>query len=42
MAWLSSVRITRPGADGKFRPKDSVTREAMAAFLHRADDAGLL
>jgi hypothetical protein len=42
IAWLSSERITRLAADRKFSPKSSVTREAMAAFLHRADEAGLL
>lgn len=33
--WLKSVGITTGNADGTFAPKAHVTREAMAAFLHR-------
>ncbi|MBU4214233.1 MAG: S-layer homology domain-containing protein [Actinobacteria bacterium] len=42
MAWLSDEAITKPGADHKFGPTGSVSREAMAAFLHRASTAGVL
>lgn len=35
IAWLSDNRITNGWSDGTFRPKDAVTREAMAAFLYR-------
>ncbi|MCG2801778.1 MAG: S-layer homology domain-containing protein [Cellulomonas sp.] len=42
MSWLAAQGITKPGSDGKFGPAGSVSREAMAAFLHRADTAGLL
>ena len=39
---LNIVSITKPGADKKFGPSGPVSREAMAAFLHRASTAGLL
>ncbi|MBU4214240.1 MAG: carboxypeptidase regulatory-like domain-containing protein [Actinobacteria bacterium] len=42
MSWLAAQGITKPGADGRFAPVDPVRREAMAAFLHRADTAGIL
>ncbi|MFN3866789.1 MAG: SpoIID/LytB domain-containing protein, partial [Demequina sp.] len=35
VTWLRSTRITTGYADGTFRPKGSVTREATAAFLYR-------
>jgi hypothetical protein len=38
IAWLSKSGITTGNADGSFAPKASVTREAMAAFLHRYDN----
>ena len=34
--WLAQVGITTGWPDGTFRPGADVTREAMAAFLHRA------
>ena len=34
--WLSDSKITGGYADGTFRPNATVTRQAMAAFLHRA------
>ena len=36
ISWLASTGITTGWADGTFRPGNTVTREAMAAFLHRA------
>ncbi|QIK63078.1 hypothetical protein G7068_07605 [Leucobacter viscericola] len=33
--WMSSEKITTGNADGTFKPKDAVSREAMAAFLYR-------
>jgi hypothetical protein len=39
IVWLASAGITRgcnPPANDRFCPKDRVTREQMAAFLHRA------
>lgn len=36
IAWLSATGITRGCGDGKFCPRDPVTREQMAAFLRRA------
>lgn len=35
ITWLASDGITTGFADGTFRPKESVTREAFAAFLYR-------
>ncbi|WP_297083309.1 SpoIID/LytB domain-containing protein [uncultured Demequina sp.] len=35
VAWLRSAGITTGFSDGTFRPFDSVTREATAAFLYR-------
>jgi hypothetical protein len=35
---LAQSGITTGNADGSFAPKASVTREAMAAFLHRYDN----
>ncbi|MBU4214033.1 MAG: S-layer homology domain-containing protein, partial [Actinobacteria bacterium] len=35
MTWLAAQGITKPGADGKFGPAGTVSREAMAAFLYR-------
>ncbi|PRI10205.1 hypothetical protein B4915_12400 [Leucobacter massiliensis] len=37
IAWLAGTRVTTGYADGTFRPKSAVTREAMAAFLERFD-----
>jgi uncharacterized repeat protein (TIGR01451 family) len=33
--WLSSTGITTGFSDGNFRPDQNVTRQSMAAFLHR-------
>lgn len=41
IAWLASVGITTGFSDSTFRPLNSVSREAMAAFLFRFDDLGL-
>lgn len=38
--WLSDSGITHGFADGTFRPRESVTREAMAAFLYRFANPG--
>ncbi|MFJ7749210.1 GH25 family lysozyme [Arthrobacter sp. NPDC097144] len=35
ITWLKNAKITTGYADGTFRPLDSVSREAMAAFLYR-------
>ncbi len=35
ITWLASTGLTTGFADGSFRPKASVTREAVAAFLYR-------
>lgn len=35
IVWLSKEGITTGWADGTFRPKDKITREAIAAFLYR-------
>lgn len=35
IAWMKEAGITNGWKDGTFRPKDAVTREAMAAFLYR-------
>ena len=40
--WLAQTGITSGYADGTFRPGSAITREAMAAFLHRGVDKGLL
>ncbi|MFT4232480.1 MAG: S-layer homology domain-containing protein [Leucobacter sp.] len=37
ISWLAERGITTGNADGSFAPKRAVTREAMAAFLHRYD-----
>jgi hypothetical protein len=33
--WMRAAKITTGFADGTYRPKDGVSREAMAAFLYR-------
>lgn len=38
IVWLSKTGITTGWSDGTFRPKDKITREAIAAFLYRFDD----
>ncbi|MHA3723729.1 S-layer homology domain-containing protein [Leucobacter sp. HY1910] len=38
IAWMQKSGITTGYADGTFKPRSTVTREAMAAFIHR--DAG--
>ena len=35
--WLATTDVTTGWPDGTFRPASSITREAMAAFLHRLD-----
>ncbi|WP_159449164.1 SpoIID/LytB domain-containing protein [Demequina sp. NBRC 110055] len=35
IVWLSKQGITTGWADGTFRPKDTIDRDAMAAFLYR-------
>ncbi|MEO6350398.1 MAG: S-layer homology domain-containing protein [Candidatus Limnocylindrales bacterium] len=35
IAWLSDYGITTGFGDGTYRPSDPVTRQAMAAFMHR-------
>ena len=35
--WLADAGITEGYADGTFRPTAEVSRQAMAAFLHRLD-----
>lgn len=35
IVWLDKQGITTGWADGTFRPKEAITREAMAAFLYR-------
>ncbi|WP_159448823.1 S-layer homology domain-containing protein [Demequina sp. NBRC 110053] len=35
IAWLASTGVTTGYADGTFRPFESVTRDAMAAFMYR-------
>ncbi|WP_061962843.1 SpoIID/LytB domain-containing protein [Demequina aurantiaca] len=37
ITWLAAEGITTGYADGTFRPKDSVSREAFVAFLYRMD-----
>lgn len=39
--WMAATGITEGYADGGFHPGDGVTRQAMAAFLHRYSDLGL-
>ncbi len=36
IAWIADRGLTTGHADGTFRPKSKITREAMAAFLYRA------
>lgn len=38
IVWLSQQGITTGYADGTFRPKNEISREAMAAFLYRFHD----
>src|SRR5690554_2611208 len=37
VTWLSQSGMTTGYADGTFKPKDNVSREAIAAFLHRGN-----
>jgi hypothetical protein len=39
--WLAEVGITGGFNDGTFKPSQAVSRQAMAAFLHRYDDLSL-
>jgi len=38
IAWLDQSRIGRGYEDGTFRPVTAISRQAIAAFLHRYDD----
>lgn len=38
ISWLADQKITTGYGDQTFRPWESISREAMAAFLHRYDD----
>ena len=38
IAWLAGTGITTGYADGTFRPTDVVSRQSVAAFLHRYVD----
>ncbi|WP_338751900.1 SpoIID/LytB domain-containing protein [Janibacter alittae] len=38
IAWIADQGLTTGHADGTFRPKSTITREAMAAFLYRSRD----
>jgi len=40
ISWLAGTGITTGNSDGKFHPADAVSRQAMAAFLHRLDGLG--
>ncbi|QAY60623.1 hypothetical protein ET475_11920 [Microbacterium protaetiae] len=37
VTWLAASKVTTGYTDGTFRPRNSVTREAMAAFLYRLE-----
>lgn len=39
ITWLDATGIASGFADGTFHPDESITRQALAAFLHRHDDA---
>ena len=39
IVWLAKSGISTGWSDGTFRPKDAISREAMAAFLYRAANA---
>jgi len=38
IAWMKATGISTGWADGTYRPRDRVARQAMAAFLHRLDE----
>lgn len=40
ISWLADSEITSGFPDGSFHPTDAVTRQAMAAFLHRMSGEG--
>jgi hypothetical protein len=42
IAWLADEEISTGYEDGTFRPTDAVSRQAMAAFLHRVAGAPLV
>ncbi|WP_240333913.1 S8 family serine peptidase [Rothia sp. ZJ932] len=42
VSWFAATGITTGWLDGTFRPRATVTREAMAAFMYRADQKQLL
>ena len=37
VAWLAATKITTGYADGTFRPRNAITREAMSALLYRME-----
>ncbi|MCY1246720.1 S-layer homology domain protein [compost metagenome] len=37
IAWTSQAGISRGWSDGTYRPLEPISREAMAAFIHRLD-----
>jgi len=39
--WVAANGIANGYSDGTFRPSDPVTRQSMAAFLHRLSDKGI-
>lgn len=41
IAWLQSTGISTGWSDGTYRPLSPMKRDAMAAFMHRMDDAGI-
>lgn len=40
VAWAAQLGITTGWSDGTFRPTEAISREAMAAFIHRMVDYG--
>lgn len=42
ISWLASTGITSGYSDGTFRPRTTMVRQHMAAFLHRAVEADVL
>ncbi|QAY60625.1 S-layer homology domain-containing protein [Microbacterium protaetiae] len=37
VTWLASTKVTTGYADGTFRPRNQLTREATAALLYRTE-----
>ena len=40
--WMQAKGIANGWADGSYRPLNDTNRDAIAAFLHRATDQGVL